>query len=219
MVDEELRQVTLTGAALWILLGVVRIVPEPERLAIAALHATVLIAFIHRRFVGPRTLAKITILIALAVVLGHELDFVQHGVLRWRWVISELITLGASAVIVKQLVAEPKEKLQGLILAVPSYLIALLVIANILEPIWAPLVTATYAVFGAALLIASRNGKGERLMRQLGGVTMLIVVGRLLLVDLASVETIWRVLLFLVCGILFLYTSYRLKPSQVKTGA
>lgn len=215
MADEELRQVTLTGAALWILLGVVRIAPEPERLAIAALHATVIIAFIHQRFVGPRTLAKVTILIALAVVLGQELDFVQHGALRWRWVISELITLGASAVIVQQLVAEPKEKLQGMVLAVPSYLIALLVIANILEPIWAPLVTATYAVFGAVLLIVSRNRQGERLMRQLGGVTMLIVVGRLLLVDLASVETIWRVLLFLVCGVLFLYTGYRLQPPRI----
>ncbi len=32
---------------------------------------------------------------------------------------------------------------------------------------------------------------------------MFIVVGRLLLVDLSSVETIWRVLLFLVCGAVF----------------
>jgi len=40
------------------------------------------------------------------------------------------------------------------------------------------------------------------------------VVARLLLVDLSSVETIWRVLLFLVCGALFLYTGYRLQPSS-----
>jgi hypothetical protein len=215
MADEELRQVTLTGAALWILLGVVRIVPEPERLAMAAVHATIIIAFIQKRFIGPRTLAKVTILISLAVVLGQELDFVQYGALRWRWVISELITLGGSAVIVQKLITEPTERLQGMVLAVVSYLIGLLVIANILEPIWTPLVTATYAVFGAVLLILSRNRKGERLMRQLGGVTMLIVVGRLLLVDLASVETIWRVLLFLACGALFLYTGYRLQPARV----
>ncbi len=41
---------------------------------------------------------------------------------------------------------------------------------------------------------------------------MLIVVARLLLVDLSSVEAIWRVLLFLVCGALFLYTGYRMQP-------
>ena len=40
---------------------------------------------------------------------------------------------------------------------------------------------------------------------------MLIVVARLLLVDLSSVETIWRVLLFLVCGAVFLYTGYRMQ--------
>ena len=40
---------------------------------------------------------------------------------------------------------------------------------------------------------------------------MLLVVGRLFVVDLAGVETIWRVMLFLACGLLFLYTSYWLQ--------
>jgi uncharacterized membrane protein len=92
---------------------------------------------------------------------------------------------------------------------------SLLVIANILQPIWPPLITATFAALGAVLLILSRRGSGQRLMRQLGGVTMVLVVGRLLLVDLATVETIWRVLLFLVCGVVFLYTGYRLQPARV----
>ena len=78
-----------------------------------------------------------------------------------------------------------------------------------------PLVTASYAVFGAALLIVSRQRGGERLLRQLGGVTMLIVVVRLLLVDMASVETIWRVLLFMVCGAVFLFAGYRLRLTPV----
>jgi hypothetical protein len=37
---------------------------------------------------------------------------------------------------------------------------------------------------------------------------------RLLLVDLSSVEAIWRVLLFLVCGAVFLYTGYRMQPRR-----
>jgi uncharacterized membrane protein len=48
----------------------------------------------------------------------------------------------------------------------------------------------------------------------MGGVTMVIVVVRLLLVDLSTVDTIWRVLLFLVCGALFLYTGYRMQPRR-----
>ena len=64
------------------------------------------------------------------------------------------------------------------------------------------------------LLILSRRPGSNPLLRHLGGATMLIVVGRLLLVDLSSVETIWRVLLFLVCGAVFLYTGYSMQLSQ-----
>jgi hypothetical protein len=132
-----------------------------------------------------------------------------------RWVISEVIALGASGLIARKLLADPAEKIQGIVLGVAAYMTSLLVIANILQPIWPPLITATFAALGAVLLILSRRGTGQRLMRQLGGVTMVLVVGRLLLVDLATVETIWRVLLFLVCGVVFLYTGYRLQPARV----
>ncbi|MFL5622014.1 MAG: DUF2339 domain-containing protein, partial [Gemmatimonadaceae bacterium] len=181
-------------------------------LAIATLHATTVLVYAKRRIIGPRTLAKITIVIALMVVIGKELSPAYHGLLRWRWVIAELATLGALGLVIRNLIADQSEKRQGIVLAVAAYLTSLLVIANILQPIWPPLVTTTFALFGAALLIVSRQRGGERLMRQLGGATMVIVVARLLLVDLASVETIWRVLLFLVCGVLFLYTGYRLQP-------
>lgn len=43
---------------------------------------------------------------------------------------------------------------------------------------------------------------------------MVIVVARLLFIDLASVETIWRILLFLVCGAVFLYTAYQMQPAR-----
>jgi uncharacterized membrane protein len=215
MADEELQHVSFTAAAVWTLVGVLQIVPEPERLAVAALHATFLLALWRQRLIGPRTVAKVTIVLALLVVFGRELSSVTYGLLRWRWVMAELITLGASAVIAQRLIADPAEKIQGMVLGAAAYLTSLLVIANILQPIWPPLVTATFAALGAVLLIMSRRGTGQRLMRQLGGVTMVLVVGRLLLIDLATVETIWRVLLFLVCGVVFLYTGYRLQPSRV----
>jgi hypothetical protein len=211
---EELRHVALTAAALWTLLGILRIAPEPERLSLSALHATAVLFYARQRFIGPRTVAKLTILLALVVVVGEELSPAHYGLLRWRWAWSELVTLAAGAAIVARLMADPAEKVQRAILAGATYLTSLVVIAGILEPIWPPLVTTSYAMFGAALLIMSRKRGGDRLMRQLGGVTMLIVVGRLLLVDLASVEAIWRVLLFLVSGAIFLYTGYRLKPSR-----
>jgi uncharacterized membrane protein len=92
-----------------------------------------------------------------------------------------------------------------------TYLGSLLVIIDILEPVWPPLVTATYAAFAAALLLVSRRRGGDRLLRQLGGVTIVIVVARLLLIDMASVDTIWRVLLFMACGAVFLFAGYRLR--------
>ena len=215
MPDEELQHVAFTAASVWTLVGAVRIIPEPERLAFAALHATFILVLWRQRLVGPRTIAKVTIVVALLVVLGRELSGATYGLLHWRWVISELIALGASALIARKLIADPAEKIQGAILGAGAYLVSLLVIANILQPIWPPLVTATFAALGATLLILSRRASDQRLMRQFGGVTMVLVVGRLLLVDLATVETIWRVLLFLLCGVVFLYTGYRLQPARV----
>ncbi len=212
--DGELQQVAFTGAALWSLLGILKIAPAPEALALTALHATGVIVYAGKRFIGARALAKLTIVLALAVVVGGELSPTKAGLLRWRWVMSELVALAASGVITTRLITDPAEEIQGAILAALSYFTALLLIANVLKPIWAPLVTTTYAIFGATLLILSRKRGRVPLMRQLGGATMVIVVVRLLLVDLATVETIWRVLLFLVCGVLFLYTGYRLQPSR-----
>ena len=215
MADEELQHVAFTAAAVWTLVGALRIIPEPERLAFAALHATFILVVWRQRLVGPRTIAKVTIVVALLVVLGRELSGATYGLLHARWVMSEVIALAASGLIARKLIADPAEKTQGMVLGVGAYMTSLLVIANILQPIWPPLVTATFAALGAVLLILSRRGSGQRLMRQLGGVTMVLVVGRLLLVDLATVETIWRVLLFLVCGVVFLYTGYRLQPARV----
>ncbi len=153
-------------------------------------------------------------MIVLAALVGNELGSVRAGWIRWRWVASDIVTIGASALISQKLLADRGERVQGVALIVMTYLTSLVVILAVLQPIWAPLVTTTYALLGAGLLIMSRRRGGERLLLQLGGATMVIVVARLLLVDFASVETIWRVLLFLIIGAVFLYAAYTLQPSR-----
>jgi hypothetical protein len=212
--DTELEQVVFTAAALWSLLGILKIAPTPENMAIVAIYAALIVIYIRKILIGPRTIAKVAIVIALAVTAGHGLSSPEKGLLRWRWLIAELVTLGASGVISRKLISDTAERMQGAVLAGLTYLTSLVVISELLAPIWPPLVTAAYAIFGALLLIMSRRRGGERLLRQMGGVTMVIVVARLLLVDMASVETIWRVLLFLVCGAVFLYAGYRLQPPR-----
>jgi uncharacterized membrane protein len=69
------------------------------------------------------------------------------------------------------------------------------------------------------LLVLSKRRGGQKMLRQLGGVTIVIVVARLLLVDMASIETIWRVLLFFVIGAVFLYAGYRLQPAKTARAA
>ena len=203
-----------TAAALWTLLGILKIAPDPERLALAAVHAALVLAYVRNALIGPRAIAKVTIVIVLAALVGNELGSVRTGWLRWRWIASDIVTIGASALISQKLFADRGERVQGVALIVMTYLTSLVVILSVLQPIWAPLVTTTYALLGAGLLIMSRRRGGERLLLQLGGVTMVIVVTRLLLVDMASVETIWRVLLFLVIGGVFLYAGYKLQPSR-----
>lgn len=209
--DAEIAHVALTAAVLWILIGVARLAPTPESVPACALVAALVINSVKGQLAGPRTLAKLTIGLTLLVIAGYELWSSDTGLVHLRWVVSGVVTLGAAAFIARQLIAGTADETQGIVLAAASYLTALIVIWSALDPVWAPLVTASYAIVGAVLLILSRREGAPPLLRYLGGVTMLIVVGRLLLVDLARVETIWRVLLFLVCGAVFLYTGYRMQ--------
>ncbi len=69
------------------------------------------------------------------------------------------------------------------------------------------IVTAAWGVYAIGLLIAGLRLNRHQL-RQVALVTLLLVVGKLFLVDLAKLETIWRVLLFMGFGGLFLAISY-----------
>jgi hypothetical protein len=212
--DREFRQVVFTAAALWTLLGILKAAPDPEALGLVSVFAAMILAYIRNALIGPRTIAKVTMVVALFVVMGRELSFYQDGLLRWRWFVSELVALAASVLIIRKLLADPREKIQGTVLGVLTYLTSLVLILHVFERIWPPLVTATYAVFGAALLVLSKKQRAERVLRQLGGATMVIVVARLFFVDMASVEAVWRVLLFLAIGALFLYAGYRLNTQK-----
>ena len=68
-------------------------------------------------------------------------------------------------------------------------------------------------VWGAYAVILFVLGllRNISVVRILGSATLLLVVAKLFLVDLAALETIWRVLLFMGFGALFLLLSYLLK--------
>ncbi len=69
------------------------------------------------------------------------------------------------------------------------------------------IVSVIWGVYGAALLIAGLR-RTSRPMRTVGLLTLLAVVTKLFAVDLASVRAIWRVLLFIGFGGVFLSLSY-----------
>lgn len=68
-------------------------------------------------------------------------------------------------------------------------------------------VTIAWGIYAVTLLVAGLRMNSIQLRNVAMG-TLLVVVGKLFLVDLAELETIWRVLLFLGFGGLFLFLSY-----------
>jgi len=68
-------------------------------------------------------------------------------------------------------------------------------------------VTTAWGIYGVILLVVGLRRDLTRL-RVVGLVTLLLVVGKLFLVDLTEVKAIWRILLFLGFGGLFLLLSY-----------
>ena len=68
-------------------------------------------------------------------------------------------------------------------------------------------VSVAWGVYGAILLIAGLR-KNLLALRMVGLGTLMVVVAKLFMVDLARLETIWRVLLFVGFGGVFLLLSY-----------
>jgi hypothetical protein len=68
-------------------------------------------------------------------------------------------------------------------------------------------VTIAWGVYSSILLITGLMKDNNRL-RNVAMVTLFVVVGKLFLVDLAKLEVLWRILLFMGFGGLFLFLSY-----------
>jgi hypothetical protein len=68
-------------------------------------------------------------------------------------------------------------------------------------------ISTAWGIYGIGMLIAGLRFNIARL-RFVGLITMGLVVAKLFLVDLARLETIWRVLLFMGFGVVFLLLSY-----------
>ena len=90
-----------------------RTLGRDENLGAAALFSALILIYVRKVLIGPRTIAKATLVIALAVAAGHGLSSGQTGLLRWRWVVAELVTLGASAISSQKLVEDPADGPRG----------------------------------------------------------------------------------------------------------
>lgn len=218
--DEEFTHVEMAAVAAWSLAGIIwlaRALPHDADTILAAnliiaasLHAIVTLQYAREsRFVGPVRLAMATVLSILFAILTGESN--ARGIEPY-WTFAAVVGIAVA------LRAAWFNRRGGTIgfggLAAGGAYIALLIIdARVLGSVFRPLVTASYALAGTALLIAGRNSVHGEWMRRAGGLTLIVVVARLVMVDMAGVDTIWRVLLFLGCGALFLVTSNRMRPS------
>jgi hypothetical protein len=155
----------------------------------------------------------LTLLGALLVVIGQTLS-VPMAAGEWSGIAAQLVTIVIAAITWRSVLQRQYQTEVEIALAVATYVALMLLLNRALLAFWPPLITVSYAFIGAGLLIAGSHSGARKILRQLGSLTMIIVALRLIFVDLASVETIWRVLLFLGCGGLFLVTAYwlQLKP-------
>lgn len=224
--DPEVIHVEVTAATIWTLaglwwlswtLGDLTGLDAPSiALALTALHAAATLSFAPTAsLTAPRAVAMTAAAASLAIVLSAESAAAgARPSVPWEQTAAELVVLTVSAIIWKRLRDSTSHRWLAVLFGVGAYIALLIIAARVLGDIWPPLVTASYAIAGAALLVASKRVSDGRILRKLGGGTMLLVAVRLFVVDLARVETIWRVVLFFVCGLLFLYTSYRLQPAR-----
>ena len=229
--DEEFTHVEATAAAIWSLIGIVWLAgsagnsteqSEAFALLAASVHSVFTLHYLRRSsFRAPRIVALAAVAICLGVVIIWEimLRSITSAGFEPMWTTAEIVVI-ISAFWIWWNRRTPLDPVSvPSLFGIAAFVSLLLVDSRILGNIWPPLVTASYAIAGAVLLMAGRDRAENATLRRVGGVTLLIVVVRLLLIDLARVETIWRVLLFLGCGALFLFTSHRLQapPRDVRS--
>jgi hypothetical protein len=228
--NEELTQVKAAAAAMLSLAGLVWIAsasgssafPSSAVTLIAlALHAFLVVRYLGRsRFTFVLRIGLSTAALCLFVVTFWELGSPGGGRLASvepAWTFAELCVAALGGWTWWTFRDDPARLPFARLMGVTTYLALMLIDARVLGFVWPPLVTTSFALAGTVLLLLSRSKAGSRLLRRLGAFTLVIVVARLLFIDLAGVETIWRVLLFLGCGALFLFTSHRLQATAAET--
>jgi uncharacterized membrane protein len=230
--DLELKDTYCVAAILWSLAGVIAIgrsfgqfphIGEPTiPLVAVALYSIALVTFgTLPRFVTAAAVGKLLAALAIAGVAFFEISSIGA---RPRdaftptlvFSIAEVLTIVAAFAAARKVSQHGGRREVAIGLAMLGYGVFLLVDARVLGAVWPTLVTATYAIAGVALLLRSR-GVQDQFMRRAGGGTIAIVILRLLFIDLVGVDTIWRVLLFLGCGALFLFTSHQIQNASRQT--
>ena len=226
--DDEFTHVEAAATTIWSLAGILWLansigsrwsVASELMLSGTALHSVATLYYLRNsRFIPPQKIAIACTCFCAAVVLSSETMFrnFANGGFDAGWTVAELVVIAASFWIWRIRRSDDNGMSMTGLFALASYVSLLFVDARIFNHIWPPLVTATMAVAGAALVMVGRTRSHATPLRRLGAFTLVIVVTRLFMLDLARVETIWRVLLFLGCGALFLFTSHRL---QDRTGS
>jgi uncharacterized membrane protein len=224
--DEEITHVEVAATVLFSLAGVVwiansvgnRFLPSSATMLIAAsMHAFVTLYYLRAsQFVTARRIGLWTagVLLASTIMTEAVLQGPGPDAIGIAGTIAELATVCVSVWIWWTFRRQQATAAFPGIFGVAAYIALMLVDARVLGDIWPPLVTASYAIAGTALLVIARGRADARALRRLGGVTLVVVVARLLMVDLAGVATIWKVLLFLGCGALFLFTSHVLQTPR-----
>jgi uncharacterized membrane protein len=226
--DEELTHIEAAAAAVWSLAGTIWIADaagaragEAAALVLfaAAFHSFVTVYYLRTsRFLAARKIGFSTAAACLVTAVLWELAAqATHpfGFQPW-WTVAEIATI-ATCLWIWWNYRKPADPISyPSLLGIFSYTAILLMDARVLGRIWPPLVTASFAIAGTALLVSGRARRSDATVRRIGGITLAIVVFRLFMIDLAGVETIWRVLLFMGCGALFLFASHRLQRVQAE---
>jgi uncharacterized membrane protein len=224
--DDEFTHVEAAAVALWSLAGTIwladaagsRIGEAPAFVLFAsAFHALVTLYYLrHSHFLGARKAGLITAAACLLTVVLWETVATATRPFGFQpyWTFAEIATIAASMWVWWNY-RKPEDPFSvASLFGITSYVAILFVDARVVGRVWPPLVTASFAVLGTALLISGRSRPEARTLRRIGGFTLVVVMIRLFMIDLAGVETIWRVLLFMGCGALFLFTSHRLQAAR-----
>jgi hypothetical protein len=231
--DLEASDVLCAATVVWSLAGFIAIGRELAQsagfdvvaipLGIVAVYSILIVTLLSpMRFFTAIAVARVLAALAVGTVVFTELSALGGGrsqdqtKLSMAFGIAEVFAMLAALAAAREMSKASSVKPPAVALAVSAYTAFILIDARVLGAIWSPLVTATYAVAGTLLLMRGRRSQ-SKIMQSAGGATVALVIGRLLFVDLVGVDTIWRVLLFLGCGALFLFTSYQIQNASRQT--